>query len=1208
MSDKKWTDEQLRAITAEKCNLLVSAAAGAGKTAVLVERIIRKVTDKSNPIDVDKFLVVTFTRAAAAEMRERIGRALGAVNMNRQMVLLNRAAITTLHSFCLDILRQYFYKIDLDPAFRVGDETETILLRLESIEELFEEYYLAEDEAFLALVDAYGGDRDDANLQSMVLKLYEYSCSNPWPEYWLQGLASGYTIHDGIPLEEHQWAQVIMQWLESRFNGMAERLVQSLNVALGLGGPTVYGQVIKEDIEFVKLVARAVKNSWQQVYDTLNSMEFAKLKACNDKSVDESMKNYVKKTRDEVKKEVNNIKSELFTRPPNEICDDLQKVEPVVRKLGEIVLKFGEGYKKKKSEKSIVDFSDLEHLCLKVLISPESLPGKAIPSPVALEIRAAFDEVFIDEYQDINGVQETVLRMVTGDGQDTQPNRFMVGDVKQSIYRFRMAEPSLFMEKYNSYPRDTGGCNLGIDLTHNFRSRADIVSAVNFIFSHIMTSGTGEIDYDAKAELFCAVSYPDSPVGLVPVGGPVELCLLEKNNTAEVTNTGEAEESSEEFSGKDTPNEELTDSVQKEARYIAQRILELISGKTANDEPKNAVFDLKNSTYRPVSFKDIVVLLRATQNTANVFMEEFRAMGIPAYADIGTGYFAATEVETLLSLLKIIDNPRQDIPLASVLRSTIVGLTEQEMAEIRLLNKKSDYYDCVLKAADTEGTETAKKLVVFLADMEKWRTMSRREPLSELIWRIYTDTGYYAYVGGMPGGAQRQANLRALYDRARQFESTSFKGLFRFLRFIEKILEAGQDIGTARYIGENEDVVRIISIHKSKGLEYPVVFVAGLGRQFNMMDLRRQDLIHKTLGLGLPVVDTKKRLMYPTVIQQAIKIKLRQEMMAEEMRVLYVAMTRAREKLILVGSVNGLNKHTLTETAVTYLDWLRPVLTKPGHNIIINEVKSDRDIYQSQLQHSFGDFLEVIKKLEKIDTEDKWAEIIDFRLNWQYPYTYITQKPAKMTVTEIKRRFADQTEDFDAENYSPVTDYRRPLFVAGKRGLTATEKGSALHLVMQNIKLKMTKNRIEISDQIKEMADKQILTGEQAASVNVEALEKFFADDLGQKMQVCRSLKREVPFTMLLPLESVYGSMTPECAEEKILVQGIIDCLIEEENGYILVDYKTDAVTPGKEEEMVKRYSGQMNLYAQAVEIMLKKPVNEKYLYLFSAGRAVRCG
>lgn len=1238
----KWTDEQMYAITARDSNMLVAAGAGAGKTAVLVERIIRRITDPVDPVDVDKLLVVTFTNAAAAEMRDRIARAIAAKlnkepgnsHLERQLALLNLASITTLHSFCLDVLRRHYYQLNLDPAFRVADDTEAALLQVQVLEDLFEDRYAAGDAGFAALVDSYGGERDDLDLANLVLKLYEFSRSQPWPEEWLNRSAQAFQLPQNITLNDTPWCGSLKKSIAIKLEEARNFLTRALDHAGRPGGPKAYKENLLEDIRTVETLAMACNKSWEALQQVFADVAWGKLKPCK-KDVDEQLKKRVARLRDTAKKAINAFKDRFFSRSSEELLADLRRVAPLMEALARLVADYSKAYQKAKQAKGLVDFSDLEHFCLKIFLAPEAEAGQVVPSEIALEFRKRYAEVLVDEYQDINQVQETLLQLVSRQG-ETKPNMFMVGDVKQSIYRFRLTEPELFLEKYRRYPVDQGARERRIDLTRNFRSRREVVEAVNFIFRQIMTPRVGELAYDEGAELVFSAGYPEASTEKdPPVAGPVELHLIEREPEAEaLEQEHEVGKTSGNTAAIELEGMEELDAVQAEARIIARRIKELAGTPFM-------VFE-KTGRYRPVRYRDIVILLRATKGVAGTFLEEFRLAGIPAYAELGTGYFEATEVETVLSLLKVIDNPQQDIPLAAVLRSPVVGLNAGELAQIRLADSRGNFYGAVKAAARADAGKLSEKLKRFLDQLENWRTMARQGSLSDLIWQLYRETGYYDYVGGLPGGAQRQANLRALHDRARQYEATMFRGLFRFLRFIERLQESGSDLGAARALGENEDVVRIMSIHKSKGLEFPVVFAAGLGKQFNFRDVYGETLLHKDLGLGPELVDLDARVKYPTLAKLAIREKLKLETLAEELRILYVALTRAREKLILVGSVRGLRnraegwcEHLSQEdwalpdavlaAARTYLDWLCPALVrhpdaaglrrmggtdkKPAGKPAGDPSRWEVHIWnnrQAQLLETGqktvdSDFLEKLRCLEPVEVPDELLATVKERLEWTYPCRMVVEKPAKVAVTEVKRRFDTLREEEEREarpHLPPVTG--RPGFLQ-KQGLSAAERGSALHLIMQHLDLQGDLSPAGIREQINSMILRELLTEEQAKAVDERKLAQFFITGLGQRLLRAIRVKREIPFSLALPAREIYPGL-PAGIEEKVLVQGVIDCLIEEKDGFVIVDWKTDRLGADKLQEAIERYRGQINLYARAVTTILKRPVKEKYLYLLEPG------
>lgn len=1259
-ADKTWTAEQLAAIHTRAGNLLVSAAAGAGKTAVLVERIIRRITDTTAPTDVDRLLVLTFTNAAAAEMRERVGRALAARidacpdarHLNRQISLINHACIGTIHSFCLEVIRQHFYRIDLDPNFRVADETEADLIRAEVMEELFERRYRMDEQSFFkTLVDCYGGKRDDADLQKLVLEIYGLARSTPQPMTWLKKLAADYELPEDITFDSLSWGAYLKQTINLELAGAATALETALRLCGRTTGPQAYINTLQADLEAVHNLASAcgADAGWTGLSSLMNAVNFGRLKAVRDKGVDEDLKKQAVALRDQAKKQIRNLQNDYFSRQPEDFCADLSTVAPLVKELTELTRDFHEAYQKAKSINGLVDFSDLEHFCLQVLSNDG--PYGLAPSDVALEMRQRFVEVLVDEYQDTNAVQEALLRLVSRQG-EADANLFMVGDVKQSIYRFRLADPGLFMDKYLNYLPQPGAAQRRIDLTKNFRSRRGVVHAVNFVFRQLMSPAVGELLYDEKAELIYGANYPGREIEGMAAGDeaddPVELHLCERGKSDKHADAGvEAElmatdEDSGSNSGISAETTEDLDTAQIEARLVASRIKEIIGNSP--DGGGMLIYDNEQKKYRRAIYRDIVVLLRATTGYANIFMEEFRRLGVPAYAEMATGYFEAVEVETILSLLKVIDNPRQDVPLAGVLRSPLVGLNADELAQIKLCQRQGDFFDAVLSAATMPAGEVSQRLTDFLEKLDKWRGLARQGTLAALLWTLYRDTGYYDFVGGLPGGGQRQANLRALHQRAQQYENTGFRGLFLFLRFIERLRDGVRDLGTARVLNEKENVVRLMSIHKSKGLEFPVVFVAGLGKKFNLKDLNKTVLLHKDLGVGLQFVDAENRITYPTVAKLAVKQKLRMEALAEELRILYVAMTRAREKLILVGSARNLRTHARrwcgtvagagwalpdgeTAQANTCLDWLVPALARHQDGWKIRDFAQCDDLPpaavagdSSRWQVFFHDgataseaakqpadeLYNSVCRMEPVQIAGEFADIVAQRLTWKYPVPALAACAAKASVTELKRRFDPQIEQEEESSlhYRPSFS-KRPVFMQGACGLTAAEAGAAMHLVLQNLDLQDVADTAAINEQVARMSELELLTSEQAAAVPAEKIALFFQSPLGRRVLAGKKVLRELPFTMALPAGEVYPQIAAD-SERIVLVQGIIDCLVEEDDGMLLLDYKTDRITADRLEQAVSLYRGQLNLYARAVEHIYGRQVTDVYLYLFHMGLEIK--
>jgi len=1272
-ANSNWTDDQWKAIVTSGSNVLVSAAAGSGKTAVLVERIIRKISDNT---DVDRLLVATFTKAAAAEMKERIRLALEkelvknahSEHLRRQLALMNRASITTLHSFCLDVIRRFYPLIGLDPGFRIANETESELLRLDVLDALFEQRYEGVNDdngAFLMLADSYGGERGDEPLYRLVQSLYDFAQSHPWPEFWLEQTASAFEMDSMDELRASAWVQHLKKDIELALEGGAGMLEQALELTRQPAGPAPYAAAFDEDLAMIRELASVVQHKpWDEWAEHFQALSFGKLKAMRGDEYDKSLQEAAKELRDSVKKLVTDLADELFGRSAEQFLEELKQLAPLMKALAQLVIDFGRRYEEAKRSKGLLDFGDLEHYCLRILRDPSSTPEQLIPSAAAREYQEQFDEILLDEYQDTNMVQEAIVSCIE---RTDRGNRFMVGDVKQSIYRFRLAEPGLFLEKYKTYAAES--CNdehieqksgLRIDLARNFRSRREVVDGVNDVFHSIMRENIAEMDYDERAELVCGASYPEAePKNSCDVEWIVlnkaEEVVEDEDGSADVLSLTDDEQGGAVFDsaeGQETASPSELKTAQLEARLIAEQLKGLMDSGFS-------VYDAKKGLSRPLLWRDVVILLRATQQWAPIIIEELQSFGIPAYAELSSGYFDAVEVETMLSLLRIIDNPYQDIPLAASLRSPLFGLNAEQLAAIRIGSKQSNYYDAVLHAAGdlTQDEELRSRLSLFLECLDRWRAEARQGSLAELLWSIYRETGYYDFVGGLPGGVQRQANLRALHDRARQYEATSFRGLFRFLRFIERMRDSGGDLGTARALGEQENVVRIMSIHKSKGLEFPVVFVAGLGKAFNQQDIRSSFLKHKQMGFGPRFVDAELRISYPTLPFLAIRRAMRMEMLAEEMRILYVALTRPKEKMFLIGTVADMDKKRKrwlsvmdkegkipdyhVASARSFIDWLGPLAAEQLQEeegtsedgtgvrwrariapaaVYISEAAaaSESDDYDSQT--AVAERLQAIASLALLEHVEPDEELRE-RLEWQYPYQQAAVMTAKTSVTEMKRLHSVQMEDAYSiegleltrhEGQSVVNQthtqsfrLRRPSFME-QYAMTASEKGSVNHLLMQHMPLGMEMDAELLMKTLDDMLARKLLKAEHLEAIDHQAVIAFFESELGKRLTAAQWVKREVPFSCMLPAHKVYPDSGGAIADEPIMIQGVIDCLFEDERGLVLVDYKTDRIWQQNWKQQAERHRFQLELYAEAIGSVLGRKVSECYVFFFDGGQTVK--
>lgn len=1367
MGKPKWTAEQQAAISL-RGQLLVAAAAGSGKTAVLVERMIQRIMDPVEPVDVDRFLVVTFTKAAANEMRERVSKALEDAlfikqdereveRLLRQLNLLYWANITTLHSFCLELIRKHFYELELDPAFRVADQAEVELLRQDVVEELFESLYAKDDQAFLKLIDAFGSDRDDQPLMEHILRLYEFAYSQANPAGWLGGLEQAYMWNDIDSLMQSAWGQAIRQGLLDRVSESLDLLKRAVNIAVSLGGPVHYAELLHDDVNRIELFEGALQEGqWAQIGAHFQeSVKFTKLpSACRkakkasaaycdldglpdsnsapeeaavEESVQKTIQEECKKLREEAKKKLNTL-NEVFAYPIELQLPGLREMGTMAHTLGDIVDQFSQAYSAAKGRRNILDFTDLEHFALRLL------EEEGEPSLIAQGLQKYYCEILVDEYQDINPVQERILQLVSR--QEDSPNLFMVGDVKQSIYRFRMADPGLFLAKYNSLPHwqsnlpsDIIPPNIVIDLNSNFRSRREIVDGANFLFRQIMTEGAGEIPYDNQAALKYGASFVYGQDQICTAEGPIEIHLIDQkglknqkeNSTLNQAGEGqdrksdlesepleggipaEAELSSgseDVLSPEDVSGSEELDKTRTEAALVSERIRNMVQGSEFQ------VYDKSIQNFRPVRYSDIVVLMRSYSALAPIYVEEFQKAGIPVYAETTTGYFDASEVETMLSLLKIIDNPHQDIPLAAVLRSQLVGLNGSELGEIRYLLPEGDFFEALTlavwagqrirqvlaesvndfeqilvlyedsleqrleKAQDqlAGSPELIDKITDFWLKLQDWQTRSRRLSLADLLWSLYEETGYLAYVGTLPAGLQRQANLRVLYDRANRFEATRYRGLFRFLRFLERFQGQGKDMGNARALGEKENVVRLITVHASKGLEYPVVFVVGLGRAFNKRSLTGKILLHAKLGVGMPIIDVENNVRYPSLIQYAVKQHLTQESLAEELRILYVALTRAKERLLLYGNVDNFDNSLLKwlrtsewaevalpeaqlRSAKCFLDWIGPALARhPQHlfgetagesALFIPEISSCwkvqihhslRTVNQTQSINTEANDQEVAYQMEELsENDDRLFTEVDRRLSWQYPYSDSVRQVAKSSVSELKRQYAWYTDEDSSKSKFEQHDFRqRPKFLQTAQPLNAAERGTAMHKAMQHLPFKewatswSTMSQIEQLNSVGEflhtLERREIITPEEKESIQAAQILQFLGTPLADRLFGAGQILREVPFTLTFPLEG----------RANTLVQGVIDAVIIHSDEILglnaeILDYKTDdlssylnhsltcnsdtSVLMGSaadpEQILRERYALQLSIYALAIERLLHINVSRCTLYSFYLGREV---
>lgn len=1231
MGDTKWTNEQELVINLRDRNILVSAAAGSGKTAVLVERIIQIISDSKRPVDIDKLLVVTFTKAAAAEMKSRVSNAIenmlmenpGNEHLQKQATLLHNAQITTIDSFCQNIIRNYFHVIDLDPSFRVADENELAIMKTDIMEELLEQRYAEsrenKNQAFLDFTESFSPGRTDSVIEKLVLKLFDVSMSYPWQEEWLDSCLNMYGSGSLEEFEETVWMKELVKYIGDTLNDYMEMAQSALEICNSSGGPANYCDAIQSDINQLGILMSY--NTYQGYYKGFGQLNPARLSAKKDESVIKEKKEAVKSIRNSYQKNgLQALKKNFFYQPPEEMLADIMAMHPLVKELISLVKDFSVLFAEKKREEGVLDFADMEHFALNILVNKNN--GKISPSEVALELQEYYEEIMTDEYQDSNFVQELILTSLCR-APKNKPYLFMVGDVKQSIYQFRLARPDLFMQKYNSYTTGKGPYQR-IDLHMNFRSRKIVIDAVNYIFEEIMKKCLGGINYDDDVKLILGKKYEDT-----------DLKISEKTDVFLIEQKSE--------------DAEVIEKRMLEAAAIGKSIREMVQGS-------NPLYINGKEGYRRTEYRDIVILLRSVSGWSEEFIETLTDMGIPAYSDTKTGYFSAIEVCTVLDFLRIIDNPRQDIPLVAVLRSVIVNITDEELAYVAAVPRTLSYMDQVLlfikmysedkntedidsnkdlekyiakmPINDEEGKKLAQKLQNFCNMLSHYQDMSKYLSVYEILQCIYKETGYYDIMSAMPAGEKRAANLDILLQKSIEFTENGHRGIFGFTHYIERLNKSDIDFGEASVNSENTNAVRIMSIHKSKGLQFPVVFVAGMGKQFNLQDARKSTIIDADYGIGADYINLDIRVKQPVLMKKFMANQIKKNTLSEEIRILYVALTRAEEKLILTGTAANIDKkvekweskgktHNMTSllSAQTYFDWIMPVLLcdrnadslfniikVQQHDIITGEKQElERNIVNYNLLKNWD--------MQKIYDKDMLSAIEE-QLKYKYPYFNEQKLSVKVSVTEMKRMAIKKANTLVNENEIMETDYYvapKASFMKDKGKIQGVQKGTLYHLVMEHLPYENLNDSFDFDKFISGMCDSGYMTKEEAAVINKKKFKRFIDSNICKRM--CRAqlegrLKREQPFITGLPAAEVYDSVSND-STEIVLMQGIIDAFFEEDNQIVLVDYKTDFVKRGNSSELVQKYGKQLEYYTRALESITGKKVKEKIIYSFSLGTEI---
>lgn len=1307
----QWTTEQEQVISLRGRNILVSAAAGSGKTATLVERIIQRVAgndgtgknlreEEGEAVDIDRLLIVTFTRAAAAEMRERIGAAIEErrarwpenMHLQRQALLLHSAQITTIDSFCLSVIRDYFHEIDLDPVFRVAEEEELTLLRHEVVADVLEEAYAAGEADFLSFAQNYGGKHQDLKLEDYILRLFSFSESCPWPKEWLLGLC-------GQDMQEGEGNGVFPEeWLKKVAHGIKRRLADALCLnerALAIcgepDGPLHYTQALLDDAELLGGMLGCA--GYRELAEMFGEIKFTALSRKAMPDCAEEKKNLVKALREQEKECIKKLAEDFFFQGFAEMEADERGAARYVRVLVKLTLDFREKFAEKKAEKHVLDFSDIEHFALNILT--EKKDGVTVSRTAAKELRRRFVEIMVDEYQDSNEVQEAILRSISRE-EEGNPNIFMVGDMKQSIYRFRLAKPELFLEKYNSYSVGESKYQR-IDLHKNFRSRTQVLESVNELFFRLMGKDFGQIEYDEAAALYPGAQYLARQEGLDNV---TELLLVTQEEDS-------AEEEEPESLSEDEENEEREYSRrEREALACAEKIREYLSGLTVQGKDERGGLSL-----RPCRYGDIVILLRTMSGWAETFTKVLTEQGIPAVSDTQSGYFNVPEIKWLLNYLRILDNPRQDIPYVNVLLSPFVGLTTDELAALRAKERHVPLDTAVKKCAGEWGGESApageegehvdcaqgsraaygsgqdadavpgvnaaaERLSAFLRIYDELRERSRILSVPELLEELFAKTGYDSFVAAMPAGGKRSKNLAAFSEKAAAFGNSSYRGLFQFIRYVERLIKYEVDYGEAAEAAEGEDAVRIMSIHRSKGLEFPVVFVCGLTKKFNFSDTRERLLFHPDGGLAMDYIDERQRTVTPTLRKKALKQQMEEEMLGEELRLLYVAMTRAKEKLCLTGYVENYGKlaekwaaakpvdgrklfYLTLAGAKCYLDFIGPVLTaletirvqissQAGQGVGENGNSAEKEWKRQQFLSGGAECF--------VPDPQVLLRIRDW-LDFDYPYVADALLPFKVSVSELKS--ADYGEDefetprlFEAQEAIPAEDEGEegtkisqesgvpgedagetkkgevqekpepkaqiqekdfdlfsydgtlPEFLKEKQDTKGTDRGTLYHRVLELLPLTEKPQRDTIIAGLNRLARQGKLRAEEIGVLSVSKLLTFYQSPVAMRMRAAQErgcLYQEQPFVFALPAHEVLKKESGEM----ILVQGIIDVFFEEEDGLVVLDYKTDYVPQEPEETLKRRYGKQLALYGRALEEITGKRVREKILYSFYLGREI---
>lgn len=1106
-------------------------------------------------------------------------------NLQKQVILLNKASISTIHSFCLDVIKNNFYEIDVSANTRIADDSEILLLQQEVIDDLFEEKYEEEDSNFIKLIKTYTKYNQDEVLKDLILRVYSYIQASPFPEEWLEEQIGKLNIEDDTNFSDTVWGKIITENANQILEDSILKLQNIRTKMTRFPELDKFTAKIEDDIDKYTYIQNNLSD-WDTAVEAINTLKNAIW--TKDQKITNDLKDEAKDVRESTKDEFKKVKK-LMNCSSEEAVQDIKYMYPILKMLKELILEFSQKFYQRKREKNIMDFSDMEHLALKILVKKDE-NGNVVKSEIAKKYENKFEEIAIDEYQDSNLVQEYILTSVSRGN-----NIFMVGDVKQSIYKFRQARPKLFLDKYDSYKLEpVNGEDRKIQLFKNFRSRSNILDFTNLVFEDIMSRELGNIEYNQDEYLNLGANF--ETIQNQDYKTELEILDLSEEND-DIWKTDE--EGTEE-------EQEKVEDVVLEARFVARKIKELI-------DDKYQIIDKKIGR-RDIQYKDIAILLRTSSGVANVYEKEISELEIPVYSDSSSQYLQSVEIETIMSLLRIINNPMQDIPLVTVMRSPIGNFTDNELIEIRMADRNSSFYEALLKS-DLEKAHRFLALLKELREDEEYMT------LDEWIWNIYTKTGYMNYVNLMPNGALRVSNLRMLFERAKQYEEASFKGLYNFINFIDKIKFNQEDLKAAKIIGENENVVRIMTIHKSKGLEFPVVILAGVGKQFNFRDLNGKILLDQDLGMGPQYIDSDRYIEFKTLAKKALAIKAKNEAISEEMRILYVALTRAKEKLIIVGRQKDVNKKmsekqklleiysTIDDNKInpyllqkykTYLDWLELIYLKEGvantKNLFTVNINK-REKTSVKIENEVEDISEKIIEESNKNNDEQEKEKIKEILNWQYKHQSIEGIPTKTSVSKLKE---------EREQEIQITQEPKFINEEVKTKLTGAQKGTLIHLCLQKMRETEEYNLEKITELIEGLKDKEIITEIEAQNIDKEKLLEYTNSQLWTELKQAKEIHKEHPFYINIKASRIYNQINKE-DDEDILVQGVIDLFfIDKDDKLILVDYKTDYVQ--HENELVEKYKGQLDLYKEALEQSLDKKVDKMCIYSVYLNKLIEIG